>query len=161
MLAAGVPGVPYAPPNQVNRKQAYGYQPAAVTYAVPPATVARYQPAPYQPAPYQFPAGSPQLAGTPIVPPPGPPPPAAVPLTAPPMIAQQPLPPPPTQWGPAPQQMPPQLVPQPLPLGLPGRQGVLRGPPPRYCGGVATPSSCPALPGTRSCSVAGAMATRW
>ena len=115
MLAAGVPGVPYAPPNQVNRKQAYGYQPAPVTYAVPPATVARYQPAPYQPAPYQFPGGSPQLAGTPIGPPPGPVPPATVPvvtapLAAPPMIAQQPLPPPPTQWGPAPQQRPRLLV---------------------------------------------------
>jgi endonuclease YncB( thermonuclease family) len=109
MLAHAVPGTAPVAPNQVNRVQAWGYQPAPVTYAVPPATVARYQP-----APYQFPAGSPQLAGTPIVPPPGPPPPAAVPLAAPPMIAQQPLPPPPTQWGPAPQQMPPQLVPQPV-----------------------------------------------
>jgi endonuclease YncB( thermonuclease family) len=115
MLAHAVPGTAPMPSNQVNRPQAWGYQPAPVTYAVPPATVARYQP-----APYQFPAGSPQLAGTPIAPPPGPIPPAVVPLAAaPPMIAQQPLPPPPTQWGPAPQQMPPQLVPQPMAQPLP------------------------------------------
>ncbi len=90
-------------PAQVNRRQAaaqpvpvqgWNYQTqgaAPPTYALPPATVARYQP-----APYQYPPGSPALNGTPIVPPQGMAPAAAQPPA--PWVAgqQQPAP---SQWG--------------------------------------------------------------
>jgi len=99
-----------APAAQINRRQAmlapqpvamqgWNYQTQgapASAYALPPATVARYQP-----APYQFPPGSQQLAGTPIVPPAGGPP---MPVAAP--AYQQPMAPPPSQWVPVPQQQP-------------------------------------------------------
>jgi endonuclease YncB( thermonuclease family) len=105
VLAAAT--APVAAPAQVNRRQAAA-QPVAVqgwnyqtqgaappTYALPPATVARYQP-----SPYQYPPGSPVLNGTPIVPPQGMPPASMA-------AAQPPAPwgpgqqsaPPPTQWG--------------------------------------------------------------
>jgi micrococcal nuclease len=109
LAAAAAPAVPAA--SQVNRRQAMVAQPVAVqgwnyqtqgaqppTYALPPATVARYQP-----APYQYPPGSPALGGTPIVPPQGMPPAAGI-ATAPPPAAMQP---PSGQWGPGQQLAPP------------------------------------------------------
>lgn len=104
VLAASV--VPAA--SQVNRRQALNAapQPASMqgwnyqtqgappaTYALPPATVARYQP-----VPYQYPPGSRALSGTPIVPPQGT-------LSAP-ALAPAPLTQPPTQWGPGQQATP-------------------------------------------------------
>ena len=82
------PPMPAASP--VNRRQAY---------AIPPPSVARYQP-----PPYQYPASAPQLAGTPIAPPATPLPPSPTPQYAPPQsapppqYAAQPQPPMPDQW---------------------------------------------------------------
>lgn len=107
VLAAATAPAPAAA--QVNRRQAVA-QPVAVqgwnyqtqgaappTYALPPATVARYQP-----APYQYPPGSPALNGTPIVPPQGTPP-APMAAAAPPAPwgPGQQAAPPPAQWGPS------------------------------------------------------------
>jgi micrococcal nuclease len=121
-----------APAAQVNRRQAmlapqpvamqgWNYQTQGVpapAYALPPATVARYQP-----VPYQYPPGAQQLSGTPIVPPAGLPPAPVAPVAPP--VYQQPAAPP-SQWVPVPQQQPvappqwgpsaeppPALVPQP------------------------------------------------
>ena len=101
--------------SQVNRRQATAVQPATVqgwnyqtqgasppNYALPPATVARYQP-----TPYQYPPGAPALSGTPIVPPQGMPQAPSLAAAAPTAPMQQPgqwgpgqpLAPPPAQWG--------------------------------------------------------------
>jgi len=74
---------------------------APPTYALPPPTVARYQP-----PPYQFPPAAPQLTGQPLVPPSTPqqafaPPPVAAPWQS------QPLQPPPAQWVPSAPATPP------------------------------------------------------
>jgi endonuclease YncB( thermonuclease family) len=103
------PPVLAAPP--VNRRPSVTYAPSpwnyqaqgvpAVPVALPPATVARYQP-----APYQFPPDARALSGTPVVPP-------ATPLPAPPPMA---LPPAPSPYGYAPAQqvpLPPQVAPPP------------------------------------------------
>jgi endonuclease YncB( thermonuclease family) len=125
------------PASQVNRRQAqlapqpvaaqgWNYQAQGMpptAYALPPATVARYQP-----APYQFPPGAQQLAGTPIVPPAGAPP-------AP--VMQQPLAPPPAQWVPAP---PPPLPAQPVQAPVP-QWGPSAEPPPAL---VPEPAQPPA-----------------
>ncbi len=87
----------------------------AVPVALPPASVARYQP-----APYQFPADARALSGTPLVPPstplPGPPaPPGSAPSpygATPPPALQQPLAAPPAQWVPSNVAPPPGVAPQ-------------------------------------------------
>lgn len=106
-------GPPMVAASPVNRPQAYGqpqyagwnYQATGAAPALPPPSVARYQP-----PPYQYPASAPQLAGTPIAPPATPlPPPPAPQYTPPPqqyVAAPQQPPltdqwqsvPPPTQW---------------------------------------------------------------
>jgi len=145
VLAAATAAAPATA--QVNRRQAVA-QPAAVqgwnyqtqavappTYALPPATVARYRP-----APYQYPPGSPALNGTPIVPPQGMPP-AALAAAQPPAAwgaVQQPAPPP-AQWGPS------QEAPAMAPASQPGQPA----------SGYAAPA---AIAGTAA--VAGAAATQ-
>ena len=112
VLAAATAPVAARSASQVNRRQALVAQPAAVqgwnyqtqgapaaTYALPPATVARYQP-----TPYQYPPGSPMLGGTPIVPPQGLPPAAGVAAAPPQPAGMQPQP---GQWGPGQQLAPP------------------------------------------------------
>lgn len=78
--------------------QARGAQPPA--YALPPPTVARYQP-----PPYQYPPNAAQLTGQPLAPPATPLPPAAAPaMPVPPPSAPwqpQPMAPPPSQWIPS------------------------------------------------------------
>ncbi|MDA1040430.1 MAG: thermonuclease family protein [Planctomycetota bacterium] len=122
-----VPAIPRATAVPVNRKQAPGYVPPAgmapgwtfqsqgvppPTYALPPATTARYTP-----QAWQYPPGAPQLGGTAISPPPAAqqlaPPPSYQPPPAyqapsgfqsqpPGFPSGQPLAPPPSQWVPAP-----------------------------------------------------------
>jgi hypothetical protein len=147
MLAAAT--IPAA--SQVNRRQAlpvaaqpgaaqgWNYQTqsaAPPAYALPPATVARYQP-----TPYQFPAGSKQLAGTPVVPPSGPP--VTAFTAAPPTY--QPAPPPPTQWAASQEPPPPGLAPQTAPPTQEhrsdgGRRGAADGRRCRRCRCAATDS---------------------
>jgi len=111
-----------APPQPASM-QGWNYQTQAVppaTYTLPPATVARYQP-----APYRYPAGSPALQGTPIVPPQGMP--AASAMAAaplPPVQQAQPAPPslpapslpapslpaPPDQWAASAEAAPPMVA---------------------------------------------------
>jgi endonuclease YncB( thermonuclease family) len=84
---------------------------SAVPVALPPATVARYQP-----MPYQFPADARALSGTPITPPatplPGPPSMPPPPLQPPPGFAPAPaLNPPPAQWVPSGEPPPPGMAP--------------------------------------------------
>lgn len=106
------PPVPMLSP--VNRRQAYpgpaggngwnyrtqGAAPPA--YALPPPTVARYQP-----QPYQFPQNAPQLSGQPLVPP-------SRPLPQPPPAASWQAPPP-TTWVSSAQATPPAPAPAPAP----------------------------------------------
>lgn len=110
------PPVPMLSP--VNRRQAYpqpangngwnyrtqGAPPPA--FALPPPTVARYQP------PYQYPANAAQLTGQPLVPPASP-----IPPTAPPPAAPA-LPPSPPQWVPAPPAAPTTAAPAPSPAAI-------------------------------------------
>jgi endonuclease YncB( thermonuclease family) len=149
MLAAAT--IPAA--SQVNRRQAlpvaaqpgaaqgWNYQTqsaAPPAYALPPATVARYQP-----TPYQFPAGSKQLAGTPVVPPSGPP--VTAFTAAPPTY--QPAPPPPTQWAASQEPPPPGLAPQTAP---PTQAAV---PPPASIGQTVAAAAPPMVAGAVAAGV--------
>lgn len=112
--------VPYpAPPGNGWNYRAQGAAPP--TYALPPPTVARYQP-----PPYQFPPSAPQLTGQPLAPPNTPlpqttfapppqpaftPPPTA-PWQAPAPWQGQPMQPPPGQWVPS-APVPPPAAPNP------------------------------------------------
>lgn len=117
-----VPPVNRPSPAQPTTSPAYGsygwnYQSQgapAVPVALPPATVARYQP-----APYQFPPDARALSGTPIEPP-------ATPLPGP----TQPLAAPPPQWVPSNEPPPPGITPQPLAVPAPQPPPAAASPPP-------------------------------